>query len=96
MKKRYGIRTPSFKPTAAHRKLVEQLIALHVTWDEIRQLIINPHSGTPISKVTLNRYFKRELAAGGAMLKELAASKYFQALEAGESWAIRMAMRNRS
>jgi hypothetical protein len=29
------------------------------------------------------------------MLKELAASKYFQALEAGESWAIRMAMRNR-
>jgi hypothetical protein len=71
MKKRYGKRTPAFKPTKAHRKVVEQLIALHV------------------------RYFKRELAAGGAMLKELAASKYFQALEAGESWAIRMAMRNR-
>jgi hypothetical protein len=45
--------------------------------------------------VTLNRYFKRELAAGGAMLKQLTASKYFQALKAGESWAIRMAMRNR-
>jgi hypothetical protein len=95
MKKRYGKRTPSFKPTGAHRKLVEQLIALHVTWDEIRQLIINPHTGEPISKVTLNRYFKRQLAAGGAMLKELAASKYFQALKAGEPWAIRMAMRNR-
>jgi hypothetical protein len=95
MKWRYGNRAPAFKPTKAHRKVVEQLIALHVTWDEIRQLIINPHSGEPISKVTLNRHFKRELAAGGAMLKELAASKYFQALKAGESWAIRMAMRNR-
>jgi hypothetical protein len=25
------------------------------TWDEIRQLIVNPYSGEPISKVTLNR-----------------------------------------
>jgi hypothetical protein len=90
-----GHHYPKFKPTAAHRRLVEQLIALHVTWDEIRQLIINPHSGEPVSKVTLNKFFKRELAAGGAMLKELAASKYFEALKAGESWAIRMAMRNR-
>src|SRR5262245_13505633 len=71
------------------------LIGLHVTWDEIRQLIINPHSGQPISKATLMKHFRRELAAGGAMLKELAASKYFEALRAGEAWAVRMAMRNR-
>ena len=90
-----GRRTPPFQPTAAHRKVVEQLIALHVTWDEIRQLIINPHSGEPVSKSTLGKFFKRELAAGGAELKKLAASGYFKALEAGEPWAIRMAMRNR-
>jgi hypothetical protein len=95
MKKRYGKRTPPFKPTKAHRKVVAMLIGLHISWDEIRQLIINPHSGQPISKVTLNKFFKRELGAGGALLKELAATKYFQALERGESWAVRMAMRNR-
>jgi hypothetical protein len=95
MKKRYGRKTPLFRATNAQRKIVAQMIGLHVTWDEIRQLIINPHSGEPISKVTLNKHFRRELAAGGAMLKRLAASKYFQALEAGEAWAVRMAMRNR-
>src|SRR5262245_38525764 len=91
----HGRRTPAFRPTAAHRKVVSMLIALHVTWDEIRQLIINPASGMPVSKATLCRHFKRELAAGGAELKELAASKYFEALRAGEAWAVRMAMRNR-
>jgi hypothetical protein len=95
MKKRYGRKTPLFRATNAQRKIVAQMIGLHVTWDEIRQLIINSHSGEPISKVTLNKHFRRELAAGGAMLKRLAASKYFQALEAGEAWAVRMAMRNR-
>ena len=98
MKKRYGRKTPLFRATNAQRKIVAQMIGLHVTCDEIRQLIINSHSGEPISKVTLNKHFRRELAAGGAMLamlKRLAASKYFQALEAGEAWAVRMAMRNR-
>jgi hypothetical protein len=84
-----------FKPTNAHRNLVSQLIALHVTWDDIRQLIINPATGEPITKVTLNKFFKRQLAAGAVMLKELAASKYFEALKSGEPWAIKLAMRNR-
>jgi hypothetical protein len=59
-----------------------------VAYGIIRQLILNPHTGAPVSKVTLNKHFKRQLAAGGVMLKELAASKYFEALKAGESWAI--------
>jgi hypothetical protein len=83
-------------PTDAQRKLVAQLIGLHVTWSEIQQLVIHPKTGEPISRKTLAKYFRRELAAGSAMLKQLAASKYFQALEAGESWALRMAMRNAS
>src|SRR5262245_66684404 len=91
----HGKPTPPFRPTAAHRKVVSMLIGLHVAWDEIRQLIINPHSGEPISKQTMSKYFRRELAAGGAELKRLAATKYYEALKAGESWAIRMAMRNR-
>jgi hypothetical protein len=86
---------PAFVPTEAQRKLVAQLISLHVTWTEIQQLIINPHNGEPVCRQTLAKAFRRELAAGGARLKELAASKYFAALEAGGSWAIRLAMRNR-
>jgi hypothetical protein len=66
-----------------------------VTWDEIRLLVIHPKTGEPITKKTLSRHFKRELAAGGAALKQLIASKYFQALENGESWAVRMGMRNK-
>ena len=89
------VRGPAFTPTDAQRRLVAQLIGLHVTWSEIQQLVIHPKTGEPISRKTLAKYFRRELAAGGAMLKQLAASKYFQALEAGESWAVRMAMRNR-
>ena len=89
------VRGPAFTPTDAQRRLVAQLIGLHVTWAEIQQLVIHPKTGEPISRKTLAKYFRRELAAGGAMLKQLAASKYFQALEAGESWAVRMAMRNR-
>jgi hypothetical protein len=83
-------------PSDPQRRLVAQLIGLHVTWEEIRQLVINPTNGEPVCKQTLSKVFRRELAAGGAELKRLAATKYFAALSAGESWAIRMAMRNAS
>jgi hypothetical protein len=89
------VRGPTFTPTDAQRRLVAQLIGLHVTWDEIRLLVIHPKTGEPITKKTLNRYFKRELTVGGAALKQLIASKYYQALEGGESWAVRMGMRNK-
>jgi hypothetical protein len=86
---------PQFTPTPAQRHIVAKLIALRVSWDEIRQLIINPNTGLPITKTTLARNFKRELAEGGIQLKHLVASKYFEALEEGRDWAIRLGMRNR-
>src|SRR5215813_10196840 len=55
---------PAFVPTDAQRQLVAKLIAMRMQWDEIRLLIINPRTGDPITKSTLNRHFKRELAVG--------------------------------
>jgi hypothetical protein len=84
-----------FKPTDAQRQLVAKLIAMKMQWDEIRLLVINPRTSEPITKATLGKYFKRELAAGSAMLKELVTAKYYEALERGESWAIRTGLKNR-
>jgi hypothetical protein len=81
-------------PTEAQRALVAKLIAMRMQWEEIRLLIINPRTGEPITKTTLARHFKRELAVGGAALKELVVNKYFEALRAGESWAIRLGIRH--
>jgi hypothetical protein len=71
------------------------LAALHVSWDEIRLCIINPHNGEAIAKSTLARAFRKELAHSAAALKELIASKYFEKLEAGADWAIRAGLRQR-
>jgi hypothetical protein len=95
MKRCHKQRLPKFVPTRAQRKLVSQLIAMHVSWDEIRELVINPATGNPICKEMLSGCFKRELSAGGAELKRLGATKYFQALSAGKDWAVKWTLRNR-
>ena len=45
--------------------------------------MLNPRTGLPIPKTTLNRHFRRELDVGAVALKQLIASKYFAALDAG-------------
>jgi hypothetical protein len=51
-------------------------------------------SGKPISKSTLFKHFKNELASGRSMLKARVAGKFYDALDNNEPWAIQMAMRN--
>jgi hypothetical protein len=85
----------AFKPTDAQRRAVSMLAALHVSWDEIRLVVINPHNGEAIAKSTLARAFRKELSRSSAALKELVASKYFEALERGEQWAVRAGLRQR-
>jgi hypothetical protein len=51
-------------------------------------------SGKPISKTTLFRHFKRELASGRALLKARVAGKFYNALDEDRPSAIQMAMRN--
>ena len=61
----------------------------------MRQIVRNPHTDQPIAKATFARVFRRELAEGGARLKQLISSKYYEALREGRDWAIRAALRNR-
>jgi hypothetical protein len=86
---------PPFKPTQAQRELVTILIGMKMTWDQVRLLVINPRTGEPIAKTALSKHFRRELAEGGAQLKALIASKYHQALQNGDCWAVRMGLRNK-
>jgi hypothetical protein len=90
-----GRKTKVFRPTDAPRRAVSMLAALHVSWDEIRLCVINPANGEAIAKSTLSRALKKELSRSAAALKELVASKYFEALERGDQWAIRAGLRQR-
>jgi hypothetical protein len=75
--------------------MVMALAGLRTSWDEMRQIVRNPHTGQPIAKATFARVFRRELAEGGARLKQLISSKYYEALREGRDWAIRADLRNR-
>jgi hypothetical protein len=56
-------------------------------------LIINPTTDEPITKTTLARAFKRELADGKAKLKSIIATRFYEALERGDSWATQMGLK---
>jgi hypothetical protein len=75
--------------------MVMALAGLRMSWDEMRQIVRNPHTDQPIAKATFARVFRRELAEGGARLKQLISSKYYEALREGRDWAIRAGLRNR-
>jgi hypothetical protein len=59
---------PPFIPTDDQRRFVCAMAGIRMTWEEIRRLVINPTTGEPITKTTLARAFKRELADGKAKL----------------------------
>src|SRR6516165_11765319 len=62
---------PSFIATPDQRRMVLALAGLRMSWDEMRQIVRNPHTDQPIAKATFARVFRRELAEGGARLKQL-------------------------
>ena len=55
---------------------------------EIVQVVINPHTGKPISLDTLRKYFSFELDTGWTQIKSLGGRRYLEALNRGERWAI--------
>src|SRR5262249_51077286 len=90
-----GRRYPKFVPTEEQRALVEACAAMHMNQDKIRLLVLNPANNKPVCKEILNRAFKRELQVGSTKLKELIASAYITALRNGESWAVRLSLKNK-
>lgn len=69
------------------------MAGIRMTWEEIRRLVINPQTGRPITKTTLSRAFKAELADGKAKLKSIVATRFYEALHRGEPWAVQMGLK---
>jgi hypothetical protein len=82
-----------FVPTDEQRPFVVGMAGMRLTWDEIAQLTINPTTGEPISKTTLAKVFKRELAVGRARHKSLIATGYYAALHERQPWALQLGLR---
>jgi hypothetical protein len=89
---------PGFVPTHTERRFVQAMAGLRMSADEICAVIGSGRNGEdtgkPISKATLYRHFRNELANGRAMLKGRVAGKFYAALDDDAPWAIQMAMRN--
>jgi hypothetical protein len=88
-------------PTRQERVFVQAMAGLRMNADEICKVIGSARnsvdggpSGKPISKSTLFKHFKNELANGRSMLKAKVAGKFYAALDNNEMWAISMGMRN--
>jgi hypothetical protein len=71
-------------PDEQQKLFVATMAGMRMTWNEIRQVIINPKTGKPISKETLQRAFAHELANGLAKLKSEINRRYYDRLAAGE------------
>jgi hypothetical protein len=85
---------PPFKPTAQQRAFVASMAGFRMTWDEIAAVIIDERRNKPISRITLARHFKDELAQGKPRLKTLIQTRYLERLNAGDWQAISFGMRH--
>lgn len=58
-----------FEPTDEQKAVVKALYGYGLPQNEIRQHVINPETGKPITKVVLERVFRAELDEGSAVAK---------------------------
>jgi hypothetical protein len=70
-----------FIPTDDNRLAVRTMAGCGIPQDRIRQAIINPHTGRPVSQSTLGIAFAAELEAGGAEMDALAAKSLRKQIE---------------
>ena len=70
------------------------MAGVKLTHDEICSLIINPQTGRPLDKTTLEKAFVDELANGKAKMKSLLGSKFMERMQAGDAWALQFGLRH--
>jgi hypothetical protein len=63
--------------------------------DEIRQVVLNPFTGLPLTKKAMYRHFRRESGEGPPLLKQLIAERYMSHLREGWEYAVRLGLKNR-
>jgi hypothetical protein len=84
----------SFVPSTEQRNFVMLMAVARLTHEQVASVIINKQTGKPISKRTLQKAFKTELATAATKMKSVVMSKFYQALLRGEQWAISFGLRN--
>ena len=57
-----------YTPTQEERERVKKMAAFRLKVDEMRQLVLNPATGKPLSDKTFEREFNRELSNGRAAI----------------------------
>jgi hypothetical protein len=86
---------PRFQPSQAQRNAVRIMSGVKMAVDEIRQVVLNPLTGLPLTKKAMYRHFRRELEEGPPLLKQLIAEKYMAHLREGREYAVRLGLKNR-
>ena len=69
---------PRFDPTPEQRHQVELLAAYGLTHREVREFILNPTTGKPVSLRTLQRCFSSELRTGAVRAEVAVAANLFR------------------
>lgn len=80
---------PPFEPTAEQRVTVKTMASYGIPLDDIARVVINPRTGKAISRKTLSRHCKAEIATGATEANvKVAQSLYRQAVDGHVTAAI--------
>lgn len=85
---------PTFVPTEEEKRFVLAMAGTKMTREEICSVILNPRTNKPIDVMTLDKAFAAELAAGRSQIKKITSVRFYDAVDRGEPWALKMALRN--
>jgi hypothetical protein len=87
---------PAYRPTEQERRCVATMSAMGLNQDLIGWAIGSGIRGRPgkMSKTCLHAHFANELENGAAILRLEISMKFRKAINAGQPWALSMAMRN--
>jgi hypothetical protein len=75
-----------FKPTEKQRGAVEALAGQGFRHEDIARLIMNPHTGSGISPVTLRQHFREELDRGPPKANSMVGQTLYQRATGGGDW----------
>src|SRR5262245_19319163 len=85
---------PPFVPTEEDRAIVKLLVSMGMAQRRVC-LYIRGRDGKPIAETTLKKHFAHELMLGKVELVTKVLTKFMQAIEKGERWAIERYMDQR-
>ena len=87
---------PPFRPTEEQRRFVAAMAGMGMRHEDICKVLGSGMKGRtgPMAKTCLHKYFRHELDGGMAILHFQIVRKFRDAIEAGQPWALMMALRN--